>query len=230
MRTHTALFQKFPEPFVCWVAISRYYKLDENCYLTFWDGTKGWYTLLYIPDLIVLRLYLIIFFYYVAEIDLFLFICHSDPTKVLIGERNVADEEVKLLTMTEGRVVPPVPPASAASGGSNDSIDKLFDDGNDVEPKHPTVGDEDVLAETIAKDVSEVVVEKTKKSKRKRKMTRVASASTYPPKKLREDYHTATSNIDRKSLSTIRSLISKDSSVSSEVAKPRDDGPTDSVF
>ncbi|GJS77895.1 hypothetical protein Tco_0727776 [Tanacetum coccineum] len=132
--------------------------------------------------------------------------------------------------MIEGRVVPLVPPASAASGGSNDSIDKLFDDGNDVEPEHPTVGDEDVLAKTIAKDVLEVVVEKTKKSKRKRKMTGVASVSTYPPKKLREDYHAATSNIGRKSLATIHSLISKDSSVLSEVAKPRDDGPIDSVF
>nr|GEX46750.1 hypothetical protein [Tanacetum cinerariifolium] len=160
--------------------------------------------------------------------DLFSFICHSDPTKVLIKERNVADREVKLLTMTEGRVVLLVPPASAASGGSNDSIDKLFDDGNDAEPEHPTVGDVDVLVETIAKDVLEVV-EKTKKSKRKRKTTGEASVSTFPPKKLREDYHAATSNIDGKSLATIRSLIMEGSSVSSEVEESRDDGPTDSV-
>ncbi|GJX49751.1 hypothetical protein Tco_0276596 [Tanacetum coccineum] len=122
------------------------------------------------------------------------FIRHSDPTKVRVGERNVAEGEVKLLTLTEGRVVPLVPPTSAASGSSNDSIDKLFDDGNDVGREHPTERDDDVLAETIAKDVSEVVVEKTKKSKRKRKATRDAS-----------------------------------SCVSSEVAKPRDDGPKDSV-
>ncbi|GJR68892.1 hypothetical protein Tco_0014957 [Tanacetum coccineum] len=163
------------------------------------------------------------------QMDLFSFIRHSDPTKLLIGERNVADGEVKLLTMTEGRVVSLAPPASAASGGSNDSIDKLFDDGNDPEPEHPTVGDDDVLAKTVAKDVSEVVMEKTKKSKRKRKTTRDASVSIFPPKKLREDYHAATSNIGGKSLATIRSLILEGSSVPSEVAKPHDDGLADSV-
>ncbi|GKB24455.1 hypothetical protein Tco_0863856 [Tanacetum coccineum] len=87
----------------------------------------------------------------------------------------------------------------------------MFDDGNDVEPKHPTGGNDDVLAETIAKDVLEVVVEKTTKSKQKRKETGDASVFTFPPKKLREDYHAATSNIGGKSLATIRSLISEGS-------------------
>ncbi|GJZ51234.1 hypothetical protein Tco_0605749, partial [Tanacetum coccineum] len=163
----------------------------------------------------MLRLYLIIFFYYVTEMDLFLFIRHSDPTKVRVEERNVAEEEVNLLTLTEGRVVLLVPPASVASVGSNDSIDKLFDDGNDVGQEHPTEKDDNVLAETIAKDASE---------------------------KLGEDYHAATSNIGGKSLATIRGLIPEGFSVSSEVAEPRvvasvtpmsdcgDDGPTDSVF
>ncbi|GJS53322.1 hypothetical protein Tco_0626684 [Tanacetum coccineum] len=172
---------------------------------------------------------------------LFLFIRYSDLTKVVIGERNVTEGEVKLLTSIEGRVVLLDPPASAASGGSNDSIDKLFDDGNDAEPEHPTKRDDDVLAETIAKDVSEVVVEKTKKPKRKRKATGDASGSTLPPKKLREDYRAATSNIGGKSLATIRGLIPEGSSVLSEVTEPRvvasvtptpdcgDDGPTDSV-
>ncbi|GKC34203.1 hypothetical protein Tco_1046587, partial [Tanacetum coccineum] len=89
---------------------------------------------------------------------LFSFIRHSDLTKVVIGERNVTEGEVKLLTSTEGHVVLLDPPASAASGGSNDSIDKLFDDGNDAEPKHPTKRDDDVLAETIAKDVSKIFI------------------------------------------------------------------------
>nr|GEX48497.1 hypothetical protein [Tanacetum cinerariifolium] len=194
LRTHIAPFWKFPEPFLCWVGISRYYKLDENCYLTFWDGNEGEYTLLYVPDLIVLRLYLIIFFYYVAKMDLFSFIRHSDPTKVLIGERNVAEGEVKLLMLIEGRVFLLVPLASPASRGSNDSIDKVFDDGNDVELEHPTKRDDDVLAETITKDISE---------------------------KLREDYHAATSNIDVKSLAAIRDLILEGSRVPSEVTEPR---------
>ncbi|GKB43990.1 hypothetical protein Tco_0888932 [Tanacetum coccineum] len=169
------------------------------------------------------------------------FIRHSDPTKVRVGERNVAEGEVKLLTLTEGHVVPLVPPTLAASVSSNDSIDKLFDDGNDVGREHPTERDDDVLAETIAKDVLKVV-EKTKKPKWNRKVTEDASGSTLPPKKLREDYHVATSNIDGKSLATIRGLIPEGFSVPSEVTEPRvvafvtptpdcgDDRPTDSVF
>ncbi|GJV98085.1 hypothetical protein Tco_1549662, partial [Tanacetum coccineum] len=51
-------------------------------------------------------------------------------------ERNVAEREVKLLMLTEGHVIPLVPPTSAASRGSSDSIDKLFDDGNDVGQEH----------------------------------------------------------------------------------------------
>nr|GEY19805.1 hypothetical protein [Tanacetum cinerariifolium] len=72
--------------------------------------------------------------------------------------------------------------------------------------EHPSRKDDDVLAETIPQDALEVV-EKTKKSKRKRKTTG-----------------------DTSSLATIRSLIPTGSSVLSEVAEPHDDGPTDSVF
>nr|GEW13013.1 hypothetical protein [Tanacetum cinerariifolium] len=130
------------------------------------------------------------------------------------GERNVADIEVKLLTLTEGRVV---------------SL-----------PEHHTERDDDVLAETVAKDGSKVVIEKTKKSKRKRKAIGDASDSTLPPKKLREDYHAVTSNIGGKSLAAIRGLIPKGSSVSSDVTESRvvafvtptpdcgNDGPIDS--
>nr|GEY63594.1 hypothetical protein [Tanacetum cinerariifolium] len=91
-----------------------------------------------------------------VDMDLFSFIRHSDPTKVLIGK--------KMLRR------------------GSDSIDKLFNDGNDAEPEHPTERDDDVLTETIAKDVSEVVFEKTKKFKRKRKATGDASGSTLHPK------------------------------------------------
>ncbi|GKC72175.1 hypothetical protein Tco_1118058, partial [Tanacetum coccineum] len=135
-------------------------------------------------------------------IDLFAFIRYSDPTKVWIGDRDLADMEVKLLKMTEGRIVSLDPLVTTASGDSE---------------------------ETIAKDVLEVAVEKTKKFKRKRKTTGDASASTFPPKKLREDYHVATSITDWKSLATICSLIQEGSSVSSGIAKPQDDGLTDSM-
>nr|GEW65748.1 hypothetical protein [Tanacetum cinerariifolium] len=143
-------------------------------------------------------------------------IAHYDDTDQAQrpGERNVANIEVKLLTLTEGRVV---------------SL-----------PEQPTERDDDVLAETVAKDGSKVVIEKTKKSKRKRKAIGDASDSTLPPKKLREDYHAVTSNIGGKSLAAIRGLILEGSSVSSDVTEPRvvafvtptpdcgNDGPIDS--
>ncbi|GKE68683.1 hypothetical protein Tco_1526755 [Tanacetum coccineum] len=105
-------------------------------------------------------------------------------------------------------------------------IDKLFDEGND-----------DVPEETVAKDVSEVAAEKTKK-KQKRKVVGDASGSTFPPKRLREDHHDAASYIGGKSLAAIHNLVSDGSSVLSGVIEPPtvvsvpptpDDGPTDSV-
>ncbi|GKC93191.1 hypothetical protein Tco_1158633, partial [Tanacetum coccineum] len=166
-----------------------WYKLDDNCYLTFWNGNE--------------------------EMDLFSFIRHFDPTKVLIGERERAEGEVKLLTMTEGRVVPLVPLSVAASGGNSDSIDKLFNEG--------------------------AMLDRTSPSKRKKKTARDASGSGLPPKKLRDDYHVAYSNTGGKSLAAIRGLIQEGSSIPSDVAEPhvvifvaptltcRDGGPTDSV-
>ncbi|GKA91312.1 hypothetical protein Tco_0813182, partial [Tanacetum coccineum] len=103
--------------------------------------------------------------------------------------------------------------------------------------EHSVKRDDVVLEETIAKDVSEVAVEKTKKSKRKRKTA--GDATTFPPKKLREDYHAAASNIGGKSLAAIRDLVPDGSSVPSEVTEPPtvvyvlptlDDGPTNSMY
>nr|GEW62744.1 hypothetical protein [Tanacetum cinerariifolium]GEW62749.1 hypothetical protein [Tanacetum cinerariifolium] len=126
--------------------------------------------------------------------DLFVFIRHSDPIKVRIGEREPAERE-----------------------------------------EHSIERDDDVLEETVAKDILEVAVEKTKK-KWKRKATRDASGSTLPPKKLREDHHVATPNIGEKSLATIHSLILEGSSVPSGVTASvtpisdgGNDGPTDFV-
>ncbi|GJU89518.1 hypothetical protein Tco_1301941 [Tanacetum coccineum] len=164
-----------------------------------------------------------------AQMDLFTFIRYSDPTKVRIKERDLAKREVKLLKMTEGRTVSLDPPVTTALGDSDDSINKLFDEGDNAGQEHSVERDDDVLEETIAKDVSEVAVEKTKKSKQKRKTAGDASASTFPPKRLREDYHVATSITGRKSLATIRSLIPKGSCVSSRIAEPQDDRLTDSV-
>ncbi|GJY95019.1 hypothetical protein Tco_0511380 [Tanacetum coccineum] len=141
-----------------------------------------------------------------------------------------------------GHVDPLVPLASTASGVSNDSIDNMFDEGDDVGQEHFAKRDDDAPTETIAKDASEVVVEKTKKFKRKRKAVGDASGFALPPKKLREDYRTATPSIERKSLAAIRGLIPEGSSIPSGVTEPfvvasltpmpdcRNDGPTYFVF
>ncbi|GKE02992.1 hypothetical protein Tco_1390975, partial [Tanacetum coccineum] len=168
--------------------------------------------------------------------DGFVFVHHSDPTKVLIGERERAKGEVKLLTMTEGRVVPLVP--LVTSGDSNDSIDKLFDEGDNVGQEHPAKRNDDVYLEAVAQDAPKVVVEKTKKLKRKRKVIGDASCATHPPKKLRDDYHAATSDTSRKSLAVICSLIQEGFDIPSGVTEPciiisvaptSNAGPTDYV-
>nr|GEY82777.1 hypothetical protein [Tanacetum cinerariifolium] len=73
--------------------------------------------------------------------------------------------------------------------------------------------DDIVQTKMIVKDALNVVVEKAKKLKQKRKAAGDASGSTLPPKKLREDYHAATSSTGGKSLAAIRSLLPAGSSV-----------------
>ncbi|GJS33525.1 hypothetical protein Tco_0531907 [Tanacetum coccineum] len=203
LRTHTSLFWKFPEPFLCWVGISRYYTLDENNYPTFWDGSE--------------------------EIDLFAFIHHSDPTKVRVKERNLAEREVKLLKMTEGHTVPLNPLVTAASRNNGDNIDKIFYKGDDANQEHLVEKDDDVL--------EEVVDEKAKKSQ-KRRATRGVSGSDYPPKKLRDDYQPLPLPTRGKSLSTLRKMIPKGFAIPSDamgsvdttfVTPASDVGPMDSL-
>ncbi|GKB74077.1 hypothetical protein Tco_0935489 [Tanacetum coccineum] len=193
LHTHTALFWKFPEPFLCWVGISRYYTLDENCYPTFWDGEE--------------------------EMDLFAFIRHSDPTKVRVGERNLAEREVKLLKMTEGRTVSLGPSVTAAYGDSSDSIDRLFDEENDAGLEHSVEKDDDVLEEAIAKDALEVIAEKPQK-KRKRKVAGDTSGSDYPPKKLRDDYQSLPPNTSGKSHAALRGIIPEGFDLTSGATEP----------
>nr|GEV49343.1 hypothetical protein [Tanacetum cinerariifolium] len=151
--------------------------------------------------------------------DLSTFICHSDPTKLRIWEGDLAKREVKLLKMTEGRTVSLDPPVTAALGDSGDSINKLFDEGNNDGQEHSIERDDNVIEETVAKGALEVVAEKTKK-KQKRKVVGDASGPTFPPKKLKEDYHARASNTGEKSLTTIRELLLDGSSVSSGVTGP----------
>ncbi|GJX91431.1 hypothetical protein Tco_0344757 [Tanacetum coccineum] len=144
---------------------------------------------------------------------------HSDPTKVRLGERNHADMELKLLKMTEVRTVALDPPATAASGGSSDSIDRLFDVGDNAGQEHPAKKDDDVQEEVIAKDASEVVTEKPQK-KQKRKVVRDVSSSTLPPNKLRDDHQSLPPSTGGKSLSVLRSIVPEGAVIPSDTARP----------
>nr|GEZ67261.1 hypothetical protein [Tanacetum cinerariifolium] len=134
----------------------------------------------------------------------FAFIRHSDPTKVRIEERELAEREVELLKMTERRIVPLTPLTTTALEDSGDSIDKLFDD---VDQERVVEKSDDVLEETIANDTLEVVAEKAKK-KRKRKVVGDASGSTYPPKKLRDGHQSLLPNTGGKSLAALCGMVS----------------------
>ncbi|GJW63605.1 hypothetical protein Tco_0115489 [Tanacetum coccineum] len=112
---HPASFQKFPEPFLCLVGMSRYYTLDEDTYLSFLhdDGT---------------------------DMDLLDFIQVADPTKVKVGERERAEVEAKLLDSTVGRVVPLLLVAPARVDSELEaSVDRIIADENVVaeKPKRP---------------------------------------------------------------------------------------------
>ncbi|GJS60993.1 hypothetical protein Tco_0655777 [Tanacetum coccineum] len=119
LRTHTALFWKFPEPFLYWVGISRYYELDENSYPSFLADNN-------------------------EAMDLFSVIHHAGPTKVRVGKIEKVGDQVSLLEATHGRVVLLVPPilvtAASSEGNMTESIEMLFDEGNGAEKEHSTRG------------------------------------------------------------------------------------------
>ncbi|GJX63606.1 hypothetical protein Tco_0296506 [Tanacetum coccineum] len=52
--------------------------------------------------------------------------------------------------MTKGRTVSLDPPVTAASGDSGDSIDKLFDEGNDAGQEHSVERGDDSLSKMLA--------------------------------------------------------------------------------
>ncbi|GKE97487.1 hypothetical protein Tco_0020838, partial [Tanacetum coccineum] len=92
-------------------------------------------------------------------------------------------------------------------------------EGNDADQEHSVERGDDILEETIAKDASEVAAEKPKK-KRKRKVTGDASGSTYPPKKLRDDYHSLPPNTGGKSLVALRSMVPEGSGIPRGATEP----------
>ncbi|GJW07227.1 hypothetical protein Tco_1569650 [Tanacetum coccineum] len=123
--------------------ISRYYDLDENYYPNFWANND-------------------------EDMFLFAFINHADPTKVRIGEREVAEGDVSLLRLTRGRVVP---------------LASMNDEGN--ANVQGAVGGIDIIADD---ETQAIVADKPNRLRKKSKAADGASGSGLPPKKLREDH------------------------------------------
>ncbi|GKA86044.1 hypothetical protein Tco_0807755 [Tanacetum coccineum] len=163
-----APFKKFPKVFLCLVGISRYYTLDENSYPTFWDDEDGG-----------------------AEMDLFAFIHHADPTKVKIGEREIMEGDIPLLELTKDRVVPLAATEHTVHNGHVvyfGGIEILEDD-----------------------EAQALVADKPKKLK-KRKTADGVGGFGLPPKKLREDHGTsgdASATTAGKSLTVLQDLLDK---------------------
>ncbi|GJU62398.1 hypothetical protein Tco_1244233 [Tanacetum coccineum] len=113
---YPAPFNKYPEPFLCLIGISRNYTLDEDTYPQFLRDNN-------------------------EEIDLVSFIQTADPTNIRVGKRQRAEGEPKLLDTTIGHVVTLLPIARArASSELEASVDKLFNEGasdaTPVQPRH----------------------------------------------------------------------------------------------
>ncbi|GKC61172.1 hypothetical protein Tco_1088770 [Tanacetum coccineum] len=70
------------------------------------------------------------------EMDLFSFIRTADPTKLRVGERQRAEDELKLLDTTVGRVVPllPMEQVDSSSGGHGIGIPQVSETAEIVKP------------------------------------------------------------------------------------------------
>ncbi|GKC59536.1 hypothetical protein Tco_1087134 [Tanacetum coccineum] len=189
--SHPAPFQKFPEPFLCLIGMSRNYTLDEDTYPTFLhdDGT---------------------------EMDLFASIQVVNPTKVKVGERKHAEGEARLLDSTIGRVVPLLLVALARADSELEaSVDKMFDEGGSADQEDSAAGGGQETETEIVTRVrfvadENVVTKKPKRPRKKRQVVTDASGSSHHPKKLKWDHETSSgAATGGKSPSVLKELFGK---------------------
>ncbi|GJY50799.1 hypothetical protein Tco_0441646 [Tanacetum coccineum] len=166
--THLTPFQKFSEPFLCLLGMSRNYTLDEDTYPSFLHDDR-------------------------TAMDLFAFIQVANPTKVRVAER----ERAKLLDSTIGRVVLllPITPTSVENE-LEASVDKLFDEGGSADQGDSTAGGGQGAQTELVMGVKiiaaeNVVAKRPKRLSKKRPTVTDASGSSHPPKKLKGDYGTS---------------------------------------
>ncbi|GJX75071.1 hypothetical protein Tco_0313666 [Tanacetum coccineum] len=150
-----------------------------------------------------------------VEMDLFAFINHADPTKVHIGEREVAEGEVPLLQLTRGHVVPLAGVNDQGNvnvqGAGNDDVTE--GDGDAAEANQTEQGEHvvDVRGIDVVADdeVQAIVADKPQRVRKKRKAADGASGSGLPPKKLREDHGTSSigANTGGKFVAALQSIL-----------------------
>ncbi|GKA26256.1 hypothetical protein Tco_0712365 [Tanacetum coccineum] len=183
---YPAPFHKYPDPFLCLVGISRYYSFDENTYLEFLRDDD-------------------------EEIDLLSFIRTADPTKVKIAERQRAEDELKLLDTTLGRVVPLLPIAPArADSELEDSVDRLFNEGgsgSQTEQGDSAKGG-DGAGEAAEISVEEAVPLQPRRERKQKTIVADSGEPSHPAKKLREDHRTpGGASVGGKSMPAIQRLL-----------------------
>ncbi|GJS64695.1 hypothetical protein Tco_0679259 [Tanacetum coccineum] len=188
---HPAPFQMFPESFLCLVGISRYYTLDEDTYPSYHHDDD-------------------------EEMDLSAFIHVLDPTKVKVVEKERVEGEPKILDSTMRHVVPLLPVSPARSESALDaSVEKLFDEGGNVDQVDSAAGggpDAAVIPVTDVKDIvaDDVATKKPKHFRKKRQAPTDAGGSSHPPKILREDHGTSSGvATGGKSPSVIKELLAR---------------------
>nr|GEV41965.1 hypothetical protein [Tanacetum cinerariifolium] len=175
---HPAPFQKFPEPFIYLVKMSRYYTLDKDTYPRFLhDDKEGWCLSLYIIHLVVFDLVFDYLFVY-AKMDLFAFIHVVGPTKVEIVVRERTEGGKKRIESIVGHVVPLLPVSSAHSKRYLEaSVDKLFDEGGSTnQGGSASSGGHNAKIE-LATDVEDIAAKNVtaERPKRQRKKASVGS-------------------------------------------------------
>ncbi|GKF22086.1 hypothetical protein Tco_0074408, partial [Tanacetum coccineum] len=115
------------------------------------------------------------------------FIQTADPTKVRVGERQRAEDELKLLDTTVRRVVPLLPIALARAEIELDA----------------SVGSE--AAKTVVQDVAPL---QPRRQRKRKTVVPDAGGPSHPPKKLRKDHGTlSVTSVGGKSRSVVQRLL-----------------------
>nr|GEU43634.1 hypothetical protein [Tanacetum cinerariifolium] len=198
--THPALFQKFSEPFLCLVGLSRYYDLDDNVYATFLTGTGKDFTKARIGERNIKE----------GQVPLL----DSIEGRVipLAGEDSQAGSVVRV-----------------DHGGQNDNVEKLNEGSGDADKEDHSedsdrAGQDEAVTIVVGEEFWVAVADKLK-SKKKKRIADGASGSDHPPKKLRKNHDTS-GDVGASTVATVPFVTS----FVTPTPEREGDNNTDSVF